>query len=163
MIDLRSGTSERPLNQELLEGIPVGRIPNVAVMLAPGAVTARPDVGGSETGQTAGVSIHGSQTRDLVWNTDGLDMTSNTGSGGVSGQYPNQGAYQEIVVQTKALPADIGAGGVSVNMITKDGGNRFRGDLFSTFTGQRSRATTSARSSGPADSPPRARPTSSTT
>ena len=136
VIDVRSSTSERALNQELLEGIPVGRIPNVAVMLAPGAVTARPDVGGSETGQTAGVSIHGSQTRDLIWNTDGLDMTSNTASGGVSGQYPNQGAYQEIVVQTKALPADIGAGGVSVNMITKDGGNRFRGDLFGTFTNQ---------------------------
>ena len=136
VIDARSSTSERALNQELLEGIPVGRVPNVAVLLAPGAVTARPDVGGSETGQTAGVSIHGSQTRDLVWNTDGLDMTSNTGSGGVSGQYPNQGAYQEIVVLTKALPADVGAGGVSVNMITKDGGNRFRGDLFGTFTGQ---------------------------
>lgn len=134
VIDTRSSTSERALTQELLEGIPVGRVPNVAVLLAPGAVTARPDVGGSETGQTAGVSIHGSQTRDLVWNTDGLDMTSNTGSGGVSGQYPNQGAYQEIVVLTKALPADVGAGGVSVNMITKDGGNRFRGDLFGTFT-----------------------------
>lgn len=134
VIDVRSGSSERALHQELIEGIPVGRIPNVAVMLVPGAVTARPDVGGSETGQTAGVSVHGSQTRDLVWNTDGLDMTSNTASGGVSGQYPNQGAYQEIVVQTKALPAEIGAGGVSVNMITKDGGNRFRGDLFGTFT-----------------------------
>ena len=46
-------------------------------------------------------------------------MTSNTGSGGVSGQYPNQGAYQEVVVQTRALPAEIGAGGVSVNMITQ--------------------------------------------
>lgn len=136
VIDLRASTSERPLHQELLEGIPVGRIPNVAVMLVPGSVTARPDVGGSETGQTAGVSIHGSQTRDLIWNTDGLDMTSNTASGGVSGQYPNQGAYQEIVVQTRALPAEIGAGGVSVNMITKDGGNRFRGDLFGTFTNE---------------------------
>lgn len=134
VIDTRSGTSERPLHQELLEGIPVGRVPNVAVMLVPGAVTARPDIGGSETGQTAGISIHGSQTRDLIWNTDGLDMTSNTSSGGVSGQYPNQGAYQEIVVQTRALPAEIGAGGVSVNMITKDGGNQFRGDLFGTFT-----------------------------
>ena len=133
-IDLRSGTSERPLNQELLEGIPVGRIPNVAVMLIPGAVTARPDVGGSETGQTSGVSIHGAQTRDLVWNTDGLNMTSNTGSGGVSGQYPNQGAYQEVVVQTRALPAEVGAGGVSVNMITKDGGDTLRGELFTTYT-----------------------------
>jgi len=136
VIDLRSGTSERPLHQELLEGIPVGRIPNVAVMLVPGAVTARADVGGSEMGQTSGVSIHGAQTRDLVWNTDGLNMTSNTGSGGVSGQYPNQGAYQEIVVQTRALPAEVGAGGVSVNMVTKDGGDTLRGELFSTYTGK---------------------------
>jgi hypothetical protein len=135
-LDLRSGTSERPLNQELLEGIPVGRIPNVAVMLIPGAVTARPDVGGSETGQTSGVSIHGAQTRDLVWNTDGLNVTSNTGSGGVSGQYPNQGAYQEVVVQTRALSAEVGAGGVSVNMITKDGGDTLRGELFTTYTGK---------------------------
>lgn len=137
VIDARSSTTEQALTQDLLEGIPVGRVPNVAVLLTPGAVTARPDVGGSESGQTAGVSIHGSQTRDLTWNTDGLDMTSNTGSGGVSGQYPNLGAYQEIVVQTRALPADVGAGGVSVNMITKDGGNQFRGDVFGTFTNSR--------------------------
>ncbi len=132
----RSGTSEQPIRQELLEGIPVGRIPNVAVLIVPGATSARPDVGGSETGQTSNLSIHGSLGRDLVWNTDGLNMTANTADGGVSGQYPNQGAYQEVVVQTKALPAEVGAGGVSVNMITKDGGNRFRGDLFATYTGQ---------------------------
>lgn len=136
LIDARSGTSEQPLRQELLEGIPVGRIPNVAVLIVPGATSARPDVGGSETGQTANLSIHGSQGRDLVWNTDGLNMTSNTADGGLSGQYPNQGAYQEVVVQTKALPAEIGAGGVSVNMITKDGGNVFRGDAFTTYTGK---------------------------
>ena len=112
------------------------------MLLVPGAVTARPDVGGSETGQTAGISIHGAQTRDLVWNTDGLDMTSNTASGGVSGQYPNQGAYQEVVVQTRALPAEVGAGGVSVNMITKDGGNRFRGELFAPTPARRCRTTT---------------------
>jgi hypothetical protein len=136
LIDARSGTSEQPLRQELLEGIPVGRIPNVAVMVVPGATAARPDVGGSETGQTANLSIHGSQGRDLVWNTDGLNMTANTADGGLSGQYPNQGAYQEVIVQTKALPAEVGAGGVSVNMITKDGGNTFRGDLFSAYTGK---------------------------
>ena len=135
LIDARSGTSERPLTQELLEGIPVGRIPNVAVMLVPGATTARPDVGGSETGQTANISIHGSQGRDLVWNTDGLNMTANTSNGGLSGQYPNQGAYEEVVVQTRALPAEIGAGGVSVNLVSKDGSNTLRGELFSTYTG----------------------------
>lgn len=136
LIDARSGTSEQPIRQELLEGIPVGRIPNVAVLIIPGATSSRPDVGGSETGQTNNISIHGSQGRDLVWNTDGLNMTANTADGGVSGQYPNQGAYQEVVVQTRALPAEVGAGGVSVNLVSKDGGNAFHGDLFATYTGQ---------------------------
>lgn len=85
LIDARSGTSEQPIRQELLEGIPVGRIPNVAVLIIPGATSSRPDVGGSETGQTNNISIHGSQGRDLVWNTDGLNMTANTADGGVSG------------------------------------------------------------------------------
>ena len=62
-------------------------------------------------------------------------MTANTADGGVSGQYPNQGAYQEVVVQTRALPAEIGAGGVSVNLVSKDGGNAFHGDAFATYTG----------------------------
>ncbi|HEY8550292.1 MAG TPA: TonB-dependent receptor [Vicinamibacterales bacterium] len=136
LIDTRSGTSEQPLRQQLLEGIPVGRIPNVAVLMIPGATSSRPDVGGSETGQTNNISIHGSLGRDLVWNTDGINMTSNTADGGVSGQYPNQGAYQEVVVQTRALPAEVGAGGVSVNLVSKDGGNTFRGDLFATYTGR---------------------------
>jgi hypothetical protein len=151
LIDTRSGTSERPLTRELLEGIPVGRIPNVAVMLVPGATTARPDVGGSETGQTSNASIHGSQGRDLVWNTDGLYMTSNTANGGLSGQYPNQGAYEEVVVQTRALPAEVGAGGVSVNLVSKDGSNTFRGDLFTTYTGdslQSSNVTSEQRDRG---------------
>ena len=136
LIDTRSGTSEQPIQQELLEGIPVGRMPNVAVLIVPGATSSRPDVGGSETGQTQTLSIHGSQGRDLVWNTDGLNMTSNTSDGGLSGQYPNQGAYQEVIVQTRALPAEVGAGGVSVNMVTKDGGNTVRGSLFGTYTGR---------------------------
>jgi hypothetical protein len=151
LIDTRSGTSERPLTRELLEGIPVGRIPNVAVMLVPGATTARPDVGGSETGQTSNASIHGSQGRDLVWNTDGLNMTSNTANGGLSGQYPNQGAYEEVVVQTRALPAEVGAGGVSVNLVSKDGSNTFRGDLFTNYTGdslQSSNVTSEQRDRG---------------
>ena len=135
LIDARSGTSERPLTSELLDNIPVGRIPQVAVMLVPGATTARPDVGGSETGQTANISIHGSQGRDLVWNTDGLNMTANTSNGGLSGQYPNQGAYEEVVVQTRALPAEVGAGGVNVNLVSKDGSNTLRGELFTTYTG----------------------------
>lgn len=134
VVDVRSNTSERALTQQVLESIPVGRVPAVTVLLMPGATTNRPDVGGSEAGNVTSVSIHGSSTRDITWNTDGLDMTSNTGAGGVTGQYPNQGAIQEISVQTKALPAAISGGGVNVNIISKNGGNQLHADGLASFT-----------------------------
>jgi hypothetical protein len=37
---------------------------------------------------------------------------------------------EEVSVQSKGLPAEIGGGGIFVNMITKDGGNLFKGQTF---------------------------------
>lgn len=136
LVDTRSSVSERALSQELLEGIPKGRGIYAAAMLMPGATTNRPDVGGSETAQITSLSIHGSSGRDVTYNADGLNITSNLGNT-TSGTYYNQGLHEEISYQTKALPAEVGAGGVSVNIVTKEGGNNFRGLLFATYASER--------------------------
>lgn len=134
LVDVRTGTSERALNQQLLEGIPTGRASWALAMLMPGATTSRPDVGGSEAAQIVSFSIHGSQSRDVAWNADGLDITSNLGNT-VIGTYYNQGLHEEMSIQTKALPAEVAVGGVNVNVITKEGGNKFRGQVFASFAG----------------------------
>jgi hypothetical protein len=134
LVDVRTNVSERSISQELLETVPTGRGIQAVAALVPGVTSTRPDVGGSETHQNTTLSAHGSETRDTSWNSDGLDITGNNGGGGIAVTYFNQAMEEEVSVQSKGLPAEIGGGGIFVNMITKDGGNQFKGSLFLSFT-----------------------------
>ena len=42
--------------------------------------------------------------------------------------YYDQGMFEEVNYMTSAIPAEIMVGGVSINMVTKDAGNKWRGD-----------------------------------
>ena len=42
--------------------------------------------------------------------------------------YYHQGMFEEMNYMTSAIPAEVMAGGVSINMVTKDAGNKWRGD-----------------------------------
>ncbi len=136
LVDVASTVSERPLKQELLEGVPVGRNAHQVAMFYPGATTTQPDVGGNQVVQIATLSIHGSDARDITWNENGIDLTNNVGRGGQTGMYYNEGFNQEISIQTKALPAEVSGGGVNFNMIKKEGSNTFHGNLQSSLTGK---------------------------
>ena len=104
--------------------------------LVPGMTTNIPDVGGSETHQLTRLSVHGSEDRDVSFNSDGLDITGNNGNGGIGVTYYNQAMQEEVSVQSKALPAEIGGGGIYLNMVSKDGGNQFRGAMFTSYTNE---------------------------
>jgi carboxypeptidase family protein/TonB-dependent receptor-like protein len=131
LVDVRSGVSEHSLNQQILEGVPVGRSVYQAGLFMPGSTTTAPDVGGNQTAQITNLSIHG--LSDNTWLADGLEINGVEGNS-VTATYYNAGFNQEMTVQTKALPAEAG-GGVTVNMIKKEGSNSVKGDLYATFTG----------------------------
>lgn len=135
LVDIRTNVSERSIDQALLEGVPTARGIFAVAALVPGMTTNIPDVGGSETHQLTRLSVHGSEDRDLSFNSDGLDITGNNGNGGIGVTYYNQALQEEVSVQSKALPAEIGGGGIFLNMISKDGGNQFRGTAFLSYTG----------------------------
>jgi hypothetical protein len=134
LVDVRTSVSERSINQELLEEIPTARGIQAVAAMVPGLTSTRPDVGGSETHQNTTLSAHGSETRDTSFNSDGLDITGNNGSGGIAVTYFNQSMEEEVSVQSKALPAEIGGGGIYLNMVTKDGGNQFKGSMLLSYT-----------------------------
>jgi hypothetical protein len=131
LVDVRSGVSEHSLNQQILEGVPVGRSVYQTGLFMPGSTTTAPDVGGNQTAQITNLSIHG--LSDNTWLADGLEINGVEGNS-VTATYYNAGFNQEMTVQTKALPAEAG-GGVTVNMIKKEGSNTVRGDVYGTFTG----------------------------
>src|SRR5439155_1716770 len=65
LVDVRSGVSEHSLNQQILEGVPVGRSVYQAGLFMPGSTTTAPDVGGNQTAQITNLSIHG--LSDNTW------------------------------------------------------------------------------------------------
>lgn len=135
LVDVRTNVSERSIDQTLLEEVPTSRGIFAVAALVPGMTTNIPDVGGSETHQLTRLSVHGSEDRDVSFNSDGLDITGNNGNGGIGVTYYNQALQEEVSVQSKALPAEIGGGGIYLNMVSKDGGNQFKGSMFVSYTG----------------------------
>src|SRR6185437_12061223 len=72
-------------------------------------------------------SVHGSSTNDVNFNIDGASINWPGGGGGATMAYFDQGMFSEVNYTTSAIPADTLVGGVSINMVTKEAGNQWRG------------------------------------
>ncbi len=59
--------------------------------------------------------------------------------------YWNDGSFQEISYVTGADSAEMGQGGIRVNMVPKDGGNAFHGVVFGNYAPTAGRPTTAIR------------------
>jgi hypothetical protein len=135
-VDTRSTLQQTVMNQEILEGIPSGRDPWSLAKLIPGVQVATYDVGGTQSMQQSSLSAHGSNTNDVSYNIDGATVNWPGGGGGATMMYYDQGMFEEVNYMTSAIPAEMLAGGVSINMVTKDGGNVWRGNLRYNFANE---------------------------
>ena len=132
-VDVRSNVQQTVMNQEILEGIPTGRDPWSLAKLIPGVQVATYDVGGTQSMQQSSMSAHGSNTNDVSYNIDGATVNWPGGGGGATMIYYDQGMFEEVNYMTSAIPAEMLAGGVSINMVTKDGGNMWKGNARFNF------------------------------
>lgn len=132
-VDVRSNVQQTVMNQEILEGIPTGRDPWSLAKLIPGVQVATYDVGGTQSMQQSSMSAHGSNTADVSYNIDGATVNWPGGGGGATMMYYDQGMFEEVNYMTSAIPAETLAGGVSINMVTKDGGNTWKGNVRYNF------------------------------
>jgi hypothetical protein len=128
-VDTKSNLQQTVMNQEVLEGIPSGRDPWSVAKVIPGVQVSTYDVGGTQSFQQSSLSSHGSSTNDVSYNIDGATVNWPGGGGGATMMYYDQGMFEEVNYMTSAIPAEVMAGGVSINMVTKDAGNRWRGDV----------------------------------
>ncbi|MGE0866183.1 MAG: carboxypeptidase regulatory-like domain-containing protein, partial [Vicinamibacterales bacterium] len=133
-VDVRSNVQQTVMNQEILEGIPTGRDPWSLAKLIPGVQVSTYDVGGTQSMQQSGMSAHGSSGNDVSYNVDGATVNWPGGGGGATMMYYDQGMFEEVNYMTSAIPAETLAGGVSINMVTKDGGNMWKGNARYNFS-----------------------------
>jgi len=127
-VDTKSNVQQTVMNQQVLEGVPTGRDPWSVAKIIPGVQVSTYDVGGTQSIQQSNLSSHGSNTNDVSYNIDGATVNWPGGGGGATMLYYDQGMFEEVNYMTSAIPAEVMVGGVSINMVTKDAGNKWKGD-----------------------------------
>ncbi len=128
IVDTKSNVQQTAMGQEVLEAIPTGRDVWSLAKLIPGVSVGTYDVGGTQGMQQSSMSAHGSRDADKTFAIDGLSVNWPGTGGGSTMVYYDQGMFEEINYQTSAIPAEVAIGGIFMNMVTKAGGNLWRGE-----------------------------------
>ncbi len=132
IVDVQSAAAVMVLDKDAIDNIPSGRTIQGLGQLIPGVNLSLPDVGGSRAAMQTYMSVHGQSAAQNTVMVDGLTVNGLEANGAVQ-NYFNDAASQEISYQTAGVGADRSGGGVSLNMIPREGGNRLSGDSTVAF------------------------------
>ncbi len=128
-VDVQSAVQITRLDRDALDNIPTGQNIWEIGQLISGIQLSTPSVGGSAGGEQTYMSIHGMSAAQNVVLVDGLTVSGLELNGAIQ-NYFNNDTSQELSYQTSGINADRSGGGVTVNMIPREGGNRFSGDGY---------------------------------
>ncbi len=131
-VDVSSNSKVEVMTAEILDQVPTGRTIQALAQLVSGVSLNVPDVGGSRAMQQSYMSTRGLTSANNIVTVDGLMVNGLDGDGAVQ-QYFNQAMMEEMSYQTSGAGADVSPGGVRMNIVPKDGGNRFSGAFFGSY------------------------------
>jgi hypothetical protein len=126
LLDERKISAGASVEKIEMDKIPSGRDPWTVLQTVPGVKVDRINVAGNESGQQSGVAGPGSDWFDTSWAVDGVVITD-MGAVGASPAYYNFDSFEEIQVATGGSDISQVTAGVTLNMVTKRGGNEWRG------------------------------------
>ena len=122
VVDVKNTLSQTVLTKEQIEVLPGGRTIKGRAALIPGVIV---------PGANTGVVSHGSDSDDSNIYTDGYRSGQHLvgrGTGGLGvgwGTQTQEAAIEELVYDTGGQGAEFASSGVRMNMIPKEGSNRF--------------------------------------
>ena len=128
VVDTTTAVHTQVLDREAIDAIPTGRSIQGMGQLIVGIGLNLPDTGGARAMQQTYMSTHGMTLANNTVLVDGMMVNGLQLDGGVQ-SYFNDAMNQEVSYQTSGIGADTAAGGVRLNMIPREGGNRFSGDF----------------------------------
>jgi len=132
LVDVQSTQKSAVLPRAILDAVPTGRTYAAESALVPGVKVSEANVGGARSGSQQRLTVHGSVSADASIEVDGINMNS---WGDVQPNH-NESMWQEVTVQTAGLGSETATGGVRVNLIPRDGGNRFSNATFFAYAGR---------------------------
>ena len=122
IVDTQSTQAQAVLNRQVLDVLPAARTMQGGASLVPG-------VAFYSQGFTSNMSYHGSLRQDQHIYFDGMNIGQNLTQQGqqANGVGVNELAQEELVYDAGGQSAEFGVGGVRMDSIPKEGGNRFSG------------------------------------
>ena len=133
IVDTRTITQTSILTDEAIQAIPTGRTTTGFAQLIPGISIAEggqkfQDVGGL-AGEGNSFVIHGSRDNEGMWFVNGMPH-SNGSRANASIIRLDVGQVEEFTLETSSISAEYREGGVALNLVGKEGANRFFGTMF---------------------------------
>jgi carboxypeptidase family protein len=129
VIDVRNASRQQVVTRELMDAIPTARNIQSIGSLVVGIRLTIPDVGGAQQTEQTYMTAHGNNQLHTTVLLDGMPAQSNLGDGYIQ-NYIDNALIAESNYQTSGVSAETSAGGVRLNLIPKDGGNRLNGSGF---------------------------------
>ncbi len=124
LLDERKLTQGNNVSTVELDQIPTARDPWALLSQAPGVVVDRINVGGNESGQQSNFLGTGALSTDNTFAIDGVILTDMAATG-ASATYYDFGAFDEVQFTTSSADVSIATSGVTINQVTKRGGNEW--------------------------------------
>jgi len=137
LVDARSVAKGAVINQATLTALPTSKSVGSMLAFVPGAVspTNGVDTGGTKGEQSVRISVFGARPNDMRQMTNGMQYTNLNGDGGGRLYFVNPITIQENVIDLGAAgSAQYQFAGAVVNTIPREGGNRWSGSAFGTYT-----------------------------
>jgi hypothetical protein len=134
LVDTQNVRKQTVMSNELLETLPLStKNVNTVATITPGFnTTLNAEVVGGYTTQVGGGAYHGKSGSNITF--DGMGIQHAAGNMGYT---PNTALSEEVTLSTSGISAESNADGVVANMVPKEGGNSFRGQVSGLFSGSK--------------------------
>jgi hypothetical protein len=131
VVDVVNARKQSTVSNEVINAIPSARLYHSLVTLVPGvSVSGTQDVGGISGPTTVTFSMRGGPGNEGRLTVDGLSLGASLNGTGVSYTVADVGNAAEIVFTTAGQLGESEVGGPSMNLVPRQGGNRFSGLFF---------------------------------
>lgn len=135
VIDTTSANTSVNLGEQLLQGTPGGRdIWALVEYKVPSLLITRPDVGGTSGGLQGVFNARGTTSAQNSSYLNGINV-GDPAAIGAAGFYYDFDAFDDIQVSTGAHDITVPTSGVFLNMVTKSGGDQWRGRVTGAWLG----------------------------
>jgi hypothetical protein len=143
VVDIQNSSKPIVVTRDVVDALPTGKnyfelatlIPGVQLMYGANAGTGMGGSVGTDT--STKLSSHGGRVGDMIIELNGMSVNAFNADSARSYIQFQDGTVQEYAFEVSGNSAERESGGVRINLIPKEGGNRFNGAFFTSFSHQR--------------------------